>query len=124
MVVHCSERTSFLVDSGRAGIANIGITHLPALDSENAIPFLGSPATLSSSTAWLPVGLSDLRVPIVPADAAVADEIGHHLEISQRKWCLFGFQESSFGRGDINAKPDHSHSGGRALRLDKSAIFG
>jgi hypothetical protein len=36
MVVRCSEKDDqFLVDSGRAGIANIRITHLPALDSEN-----------------------------------------------------------------------------------------
>lgn len=37
---------------------------------------------------------------------------------------VIGFHESSFGRGEINAKPDHSHSGGRALPLDKSAILG
>jgi hypothetical protein len=37
---------------------------------------------------------------------------------------VFGFHEYSFGRGDINAKPDHSHSRGRSLRLDKSAILG
>ena len=90
MVVRCPKRACFLVDSGCAGIANISKIHLLAPDSENAIPFLGLPATLSSSTAWLPVGLSDLRAPIVVADADVADEIGHHLEISQRQMVSLG----------------------------------
>jgi hypothetical protein len=113
--VRCSEGTSFLVDSGRAGIQSLTVSAHPgttASESKSAKTTDGIRTFMNLLSRRFSDEPIDLPADATPSASCLAVQ------------SVIEFHEFSFGRGDINANPDHSHSGGRALPLDKSAILG